>query len=204
MAKGTRLKLPQVIPKKPWIKGVDNRIVAGGGLLAVGGLGYYAYTQGWLPEELTSLIEGAIGGVGAAVPGISLGTVNNIIAQPTVLKPGTPINLTGSVTGNPTVYYYIYEDIQPRGGTGRILVAQGTAPVSAGTFAVTVQTNTWREGTYTALASETPLQGDPQIMGGPAGLAGQTAPVSPTTGGEFSGALEERTDLDYVFDVTQS
>lgn len=195
-----KLKLPQILPKKPVIKGVPNTILAGGGVLAAGGALYYAYTQGWLPEELTSLFEQA----GAAVPGLATGTVTNIIAQPSLLKPGTPLTITGAVTGNPTVYYFIYEDIMPRGGTGRILVAQGTAPVSNGTFSATIQTNTWREGTYTALASETPLQGDPQIMGGPAGLAGQTAPVSATTGDQFSGALEERTDQDYVFDISLS
>jgi hypothetical protein len=195
------LKLPQVLPKKPIVKGVPNTILAGGGVLAAAGATYYAYTQGWLPTEITSLFEG----LGGAVPGIAglTGTVTNIIAQPALIKPGTPITLSGSVTGTPTVYYYIYEDIQPRGSTGRILVAQGQAPVSNGTYSVSVQTNTWREGTYSALASETPLTGDPQIMGGPAGLAGQSTGVSPTTG-EFSGALEERTDQDYVFDITQS
>ena len=141
-----KLKLPQILPKKPVIKGVPNTILAGGGVLAAGGALYYAYTQGWLPEELTSLFEQA----GAAVPGLATGTVTNIIAQPSLLKPGTPLTITGAVTGNPTVYYFIYEDIMPRGGTGRILVAQGTAPVSNGTFSATIQTNTWREGTYTA------------------------------------------------------
>jgi hypothetical protein len=199
MAKGLKLKLPQ-LPKKPIIKGVPNTILAGGGAIAAAGGLYYAYTQGWLPSELTSIFEGA----GAAIPGISIGTVTNIIAQPSLLKPGTPLTVTGAVTGTPTVYYYIYEDIQPRGATGRILVSQGQAPVSNGIFSATIQTNTWREGTYTAIASETPLTGDPQIMGGPAGLAGQTAPVSATTGqqDQYSGALQERTDQDYVFDIT--
>lgn len=198
MAKGLSLKLPQ-LPKKPIIKGVPNIALAGGGAIAAAGGLYYAYTQGWLPSELTSLFEGVGAGV---IPGISTGTVTNIIAQPSLLKPGTPLTITGAVTGTPTVYYYIYEDIQPRGGAGRILVSQGQAPVSNGTFSASIQTNTWREGTYTAIASETPLTGDPQTMQGPAGLAGQTAPVSTTTGDQYSGALQERTDQDYVFDIT--
>ena len=53
-----KLKLPQVLPKKPIIKGVPNTIVVGGGVLAAAGATYYAYTQGWIPTEITSLFEG--------------------------------------------------------------------------------------------------------------------------------------------------
>jgi hypothetical protein len=193
-----KLKLPQILPKKNIIKNVPNVYLVGGGALAAAGGLYYAYTQGLLPSELTSLFEGAAG----ALPGVSTGTVSNIIATPQLLKPGNPLVISGAVVGTPTVYYYIYEDIQPRGGTGRILVSQGQATVGNGTFTATIPTSNWREGTYTAIASETPLQGDPQAITGPSGLAGQTAPVSPTTGDQYSGALEERTDQDYVFDVT--
>lgn len=179
-------RLPKVLPKKPIIKGVDNRVLAGGtvvaGLIAL----YYAQERGWIrlpflggavpePEAGEDLIP-----EGPEIGGTPTGHQINFVVSPTepiegsnILISGTIIDSNGVPFTAPHLYYYVYQEIE--GGLLK-LHSSGEVASNVSEYRKVVSLAGLRAGDYKVRVSEEILPSSGQIQAGGTDIAGQAPP----------------------------
>jgi hypothetical protein len=151
----------ELLPKKDilgqkhqMVKGLNNNVIYVGlaGLIGVGGL-YYASTAGLLQ-----------------IPGLSNASTVLVTAFPPQVKTGESVNIEGDFKDSggraATVlngYIAVFEDT---GGK----VYDGSLGFMVSHFKVSVPTANWRDGSYTAIASDQPITA-PGLGGGPTAVS---------------------------------
>ena len=136
------LKIPNVIPKKPVIKGVDNKLLLGGGLATIAIVGFIAYKQGWIPGISPTKQK--------AGPANDTGGLINAQLNTNNVKAGTPVLMAGVAPSNTQLYYGIF------GADGQ-LREQGILP--PGQFTKNISTSGYKNGDYLVKISDIPFNG---------------------------------------------
>ena len=184
-----------ILPKKPFIKGIDNYSLVGGigiaGLIAL----YYAQQQGWItlpglggvitPEQEESADEGG------SPTGHRISFVVSPVSQienGTVLISGDIKDSNGVAYNAPNLYYYIYQELE--GGLIK-QVSSGNIGSNISTYRKVVSLAGLRAGDYKMRVSEEMLPSGGAIQSGSTEISGQTQPILdniiPTTSGFVSG-----------------
>lgn len=137
--------------KGRYIKQVDNNVVYGVGALLLLGGGYYAYSNG-----LFNNLPFISGLFPSAMP-------NSVIVSPNPIPQGTASTASGAFTkAAPSTFYNVFN-------SAGALVLSGTLGTNVTTFSTPLATNTLPLGSYTLIASDTPIPATgPVIAGAPA------------------------------------
>lgn len=135
--------MSNVVPKKPIIKGVDNKVLIGGGLAVTAIVGFVAYKKGWIPglQPTTKPKTG---------PASDSGGLVNAQLNASNVKVGTPVLMAGSAPANTQLYYGVF------GADGQ-LREQGILP--PGQFTKNISTSGYKNGDYLVKISDLPFNG---------------------------------------------
>lgn len=180
------LKLPKlpsfgygqgVLPKKPWIKGIDNYTLAGGAAVAIMAALYYAQEKGLLtlpglggvitPEQEETADEG----------GSPTGHKISFVVSPVTQVENGSVLISGNITDSngvaytaPNLYYYVYQELE--GGLIK-QVASGNIGSNISTYRKVVSLAGLRAGDYKMRVSEEMLPSGGAIQSGSTAITGQ-------------------------------
>lgn len=170
-----------ILPKKPWIRGIDNYTLAGGFTVAVLAGLYYAQQQGLLtlpglggvitPEQEENADEGG------SPTGHRISFVVSPVTQVengTILVSGDIRDSNGVAYSAPNLYYYIYQELE-----GGILktVSSGSIGNNISTYRKVISLAGLRAGDYKVRVSEELLPSGGAIQSGSTDITGQNQPV---------------------------
>jgi hypothetical protein len=181
-----KLRLPSfgygrgVLPKKQWVKGIDNYTLAGGGIVATLIAIYYAQMQGWIRLPFLGGILSEEQEDTADTGGTPTGHQINFAVSPVVAQEGSAVLISGKIVDSngvafnaPHLYYYVYQELE---GSIIKLVSSGDVGSNTSEFRREVSLAGLRPGDYKMRVSEEILPSSGQVQAGSTDIAGQAPP----------------------------
>lgn len=174
-----------ILPKKPWIKGIDNYTLAGGIAVALMAGAYYAQQKGLItlpglggvltPEQVDTADEGGTPTGHKIAFTVSPETQ---VENSTILISGNVLDSNGAAYNAPNLYYYVYQELP--GGLVK-LVNSGNVGNNVSSYRKVISLAGLRAGDYKVRVSEELLPSSGAVLSGSTDIAGQAPPYTDNT-----------------------
>jgi hypothetical protein len=186
-----RLGLPSfgyglgVLPKKQFIKGIDNYTLVGGVAVAALAALYYAQKQGLItlpglggvltPAQVDTADEG-----GTPTGHKIAFTISPLtqVENGTIIVSGNILDSNGAAYNAPNLYYYLYQELP--GGLVK-LVNSGNVGNNVSSYRKVISLAGLRPGDYKVRVSEELLPSSGAVLSGSTDIAGQAPPYTDNT-----------------------